>query len=130
MLALLFQPFRRMFDFKGRARRSEFALCLLLQLVILGTALVVTMQLPDAEAGVAAMAIFFLVHMAVFALPVTALQVRRMHDQDKSGWWVLVALVPYLGVGMILFFMFCPGTWGANRFGPDPRHSWDGDLFE
>ena len=50
-----------------------------------------------------------------------AIQVKRWHDRDKSGWWVLIALVPL--VGGIWAFVECGclrGTVGPNRFGPDP----------
>ena len=50
-----------------------------------------------------------------------AISVKRWHDRDKSGWWVLIALVPL--IGLIWAFVengFLPGTRGPNRFGPDP----------
>jgi uncharacterized membrane protein YhaH (DUF805 family) len=48
-------------------------------------------------------------------------QVRRFHDQDKSGWFVLLSLIPFLGAIIVLVFMFLEGTKGPNRFGPDPK---------
>lgn len=132
MIALMFQPFRRMFDIKGRAPRKEWGLFLLLQLavvavlfaLILGFRLLPDDRLDDGLADV------LLVIMAVSGLPMLALQVRRLHDPDRSGWWVLVSLVPYLGLGMIVWLMLQPGSWGPNRFGDDPRWRWEGDLFE
>lgn len=53
-------------------------------------------------------------------LPNWAVGVRRLHDIDRSGWWVLLSLVPVLG-WIVLFVWACTrGTPGANRFGPDP----------
>jgi uncharacterized membrane protein YhaH (DUF805 family) len=57
--------------------------------------------------------------LALF-LPGLAISVRRLHDRDKSGWWVLLNFVPLIGI-IILIVWFCMrGTVGPNRFGPDP----------
>lgn len=53
--------------------------------------------------------------------PAFALYAKRWHDRDKSGWWTLIILVPF--IGGIWFLIECgilEGTRGANRFGPDP----------
>lgn len=130
MLALMFQPFWRTFDFRGRARRKEYWLFVLLQLVIFVVAMALGLNLLPADDTVESLIGLPLVHVAIFGLPTLALQVRRLHDSDKSGWWVLVSLFPYLGLGWIVFLMLQPGSWGPNRFGDDPRRSWEGDLFE
>lgn len=130
MLALMFQPFRRMFDFRGRARRKEYWLFVLLQLVVVVAALVLGFRLlPDEnlDDGIVGLP---LAYVAIFGLPTLAAQVRRLHDADKSGWWVVVSIIPYIGLGWILWLMVQPGSWGPNRFGDDPRRRWDGDLFE
>ena len=50
-----------------------------------------------------------------------AIQIKRWHDRDKSGWWVLISLVPFIGsIWMIVEAGFLRGTIGPNRFGPDP----------
>jgi uncharacterized membrane protein YhaH (DUF805 family) len=54
-------------------------------------------------------------------IPSIAVQVRRFHDQDKSGWFVLLSLIPFLGAIIVLVFMFIEGTKGPNRFGADPK---------
>jgi uncharacterized membrane protein YhaH (DUF805 family) len=55
--------------------------------------------------------------------------VRRFHDQDKSGWFVLLNLIPYIGGIIVLVFMCLEGTRGPNRFGPDPKGQDVGDVF-
>ena len=52
-------------------------------------------------------------------LPSIAVSVRRLHDIDRTGWWMLIA---FTGVGLILLLIWdcIKGTRGANRFGPDP----------
>ncbi len=53
--------------------------------------------------------------------PAVAVSIKRWHDRDKSGWWVLVALVPVVGWVWMLVDNGCiRGTAGPNRYGPDP----------
>jgi uncharacterized membrane protein YhaH (DUF805 family) len=52
-------------------------------------------------------------------LPSLALNIRRLHDLDRTGWWVLLHFIPLVGA-IILIIWFCTeGTQGPNRFGPD-----------
>ena len=53
-------------------------------------------------------------------LPTLAIAVRRLHDLDYRGWWVLIAVIPYLGPAVMAVGFCLKGTPGANRFGPDP----------
>ena len=49
------------------------------------------------------------------------MQVKRWHDRGKSGWWVLIALIPLVGpIWAIIETGFLPGTSGPNEYGPDP----------
>jgi uncharacterized membrane protein YhaH (DUF805 family) len=54
-------------------------------------------------------------------LPSLAVSVRRLHDRDLSGWWILIGLVPVLGAILLLVWSCMEGTQGDNRFGPDPK---------
>ena len=53
-------------------------------------------------------------------LPGLAVSVRRLHDIDRVGWWVLLALIPVIGAIVLIYWACLRGTVGANRFGPDP----------
>lgn len=53
-------------------------------------------------------------------IPAIAIGIRRLHDLDKSGWWLLIGLVPLVGAIVLLVWYCSKGTTGANRFGPDP----------
>jgi uncharacterized membrane protein YhaH (DUF805 family) len=44
-----------------------------------------------------------------------------MQDTGRSGWWILLGLIPFVGGIILLVFMLLPGTAGPNEFGPDPR---------
>jgi len=64
--------------------------------------------------------IWFLIGVVVW-WPTTAVGVKRRHDLNRSGWWVLVGGVPYLGPVIVLVANgLSPGTAGDNRFGKDP----------
>jgi len=59
-----------------------------------------------------------------------ALQIKRWHDRDKSGWWVLIALIPFIGAIWAFVEAGClRGTVGGNRFGGDPTGLYDEKLF-
>ena len=54
-------------------------------------------------------------------IPNLAVAVRRLHDQDKSGWMILVGLIPLIGPIWLLILYFTEGTRGPNQYGPDPK---------
>jgi uncharacterized membrane protein YhaH (DUF805 family) len=53
-------------------------------------------------------------------LPSLAVSVRRLHDTDRSGWWCLIVLLPFLGIFIFIWFAAQPGSPGNNRFGAPP----------
>lgn len=53
-------------------------------------------------------------------IPSVAVAVRRLHDTDRSGWWLLLAFLPIIGAIWLFILMIIGGTRGSNRFGPDP----------
>lgn len=53
-------------------------------------------------------------------LPNIAVSARRLHDVDRSGWWLLLNLIPFIGFIILLFFFIQPGTEGDNRYGEVP----------
>ncbi|WP_166041208.1 DUF805 domain-containing protein [Sphingosinicella sp. YJ22] len=62
-------------------------------------------------------------------IPNLAVTIRRLHDQDKSGWMILLAFIPLVGGIILLVFMLLDGTRGPNRFGPDPKGPGHTDTF-
>lgn len=120
-------PLKRYADFSGRSRRKEYwmyTLGLVIVSFIFGILIGVVGGFSPAGGGPSSIAwiLIGLMSIAVLAIivPSIAVQVRRFHDQDKSGWFVLLGLIPYVGGLIVLVFMCLPGTAGANRFGPDP----------
>jgi uncharacterized membrane protein YhaH (DUF805 family) len=119
-MELMFQPFKKYADFQGRARRSEYWLWTLF-LFIVGMVLTVLRLMtggPDSTGiGFWLLVVF---ELAVL-IPSLAVGVRRLHDTDKSGWMILLGLIPLIG-GIILLVFYCmDGTPGTNRFGADPK---------
>ena len=121
----MLMPYRRYADFSGRSRRKEYWMFYLLVVIVYVVLTVITsLGAPSidpvtgavSEGGV--MATVGLGLTALFWLgtliPAIAVSVRRMHDQDRSGWWILVPIAN-------LIFLFIDGTPGPNRFGPDPK---------
>jgi uncharacterized membrane protein YhaH (DUF805 family) len=102
-------------DFKGRARRPEYWWWTLFNLL-----LSLALALVDlAIAGVNGPEVLSnLVNLALF-LPSLAVGVRRLHDTDRRGWWILLWLIPLIGWIIIIVFLCQRGTEGPNRFGPD-----------
>jgi uncharacterized membrane protein YhaH (DUF805 family) len=99
-------------NFSGRALRSEYWYWFLF--VIIGS--VVTVIIDNFIGFPVTNAIFGL----AIILPGLAVTVRRLHDLDKSGWFILLGLIPLVGA-IILIVWFCQkGTDGPNRFGPHP----------
>ncbi len=114
--------FRQYARFAGRARRSEYwwwALFQTLAILAAGALDSITSGDPsDITEGTGPMATLTTLALV---LPSLAVTVRRLHDTDKSAWWILWALVPVLG--FILLFVWCllDTTPGDNRFGAPPK---------
>lgn len=131
-------PYRRYAEFSGRSRRKEywmFALFYLLVMIVLN-AIFGTNQVERGAgtfvygsrlvgAGSWVGGLFWLVTL----IPSLAVSVRRLHDQDKSGWLLLLVLIPFLGWFALLVLMCLEGTRGGNRHGPDPKNPTDASVF-
>lgn len=70
--------------------------------------------------AVGAPVVYLLYALATF-LPGLAVAVRRLHDTDRSGWFLLVAFVPFVGGLILLIFLVEEGTRGRNQYGRDPK---------
>lgn len=100
---------------RGRAARSEYWYFALFTLLLSLAAMIMDMAMfPLMDTGPFSV----IINLGLF-LPSWAVAIRRLHDLDRTGWWMLIA---FTGVGIILLLVwFClRGTTGDNRFGPDP----------
>ncbi|MFO1279738.1 MAG: DUF805 domain-containing protein [Burkholderiaceae bacterium] len=91
-------------DFSGRATRSEYWWFVLCEVLILGIASLISDWLP----GLFALAL---------VLPALAVGARRLHDTGRSGWWLLLMLVPFIGGLFLLYWAVLPSQPSANAFG-------------
>ena len=99
--------------FTGRARRKEYWM-----FALVNTLIIVVLAASEAYLGIFGPSALY--GLAVF-VPSLAVNVRRLHDTDRSGWWVLIGLVPLVGAIVLIVFMVLDGTPGDNRFGPNPK---------
>jgi uncharacterized membrane protein YhaH (DUF805 family) len=99
-------------DFDGRARRKEYWMFFLINTIISFALMFVVAMAGGAKAGSMVVNLYSLAVL----LPSVAVGVRRMHDTDHSGWWILLPIVN-------LIFACTEGTRGPNRFGADPKLS-------
>ncbi len=100
--------------FSGRARRKEYWMFVLFNLIISCVIAVV-------EAMVGSPGWLGAIYFLVVFIPSIAVSIRRLHDTDRSGWWLLIALIPLLGSLVLLVFFVLEGTAGDNGHGADPK---------
>ena len=110
-------------DFTGRARRAEFwwfglvNFGVVFGIFILGAVL----GAMSDSLGVLAVVAYGLYALAVI-IPGLAVAVRRLHDTNKSGWMLLLGLIPLIGPIVLLVFYLTDGDREANRYGPSPKY--------
>lgn len=126
----VFLPLRRYADFSGRSRRREFWILFVwiasFILMYLDTALglggTASSYSGDEGVGFSMTGGWLTIIFALAVLvPNLAVSVRRLHDVGKTGWLILVGLIPILGWLYLLFLYLQPGESGPNLFGPDPK---------
>lgn len=107
---------RKYVEFGGRARRAEYWYWTLFVMIVSICASILDVVIfPMNEWGP-----LNTVFSIATLLPAIAVGVRRLHDTNRSGWWLLLALVPLVGWIVLLIWTISRGTTGDNRFGADP----------
>ncbi|MFJ1733870.1 DUF805 domain-containing protein [Streptomyces sp. NPDC088254] len=99
--------------FGGRARRQEYWMFTLFSVIVS-----IVLAIIDAAIGSSILGIIY--SLAVL-LPSLGVAVRRLHDTGRSGWWLLIALVPLIGAIVLIVFLASEGKRGPNEYGPDPK---------
>ena len=101
---------KKYFVFEGRASRSEYWW---FQLIVSPSYLI--SEIVESEIS------YFFLGITLFTLiPAISAGVRRLHDTNKSGFFILISFIPFIGGLVLLFFFITEGTKGKNRFGSDP----------
>lgn len=109
-------------NFEGRARRSEYWYYILMNLIITFSLTIVTFLLAFVIGiGAGILMYILLIGWGVANIvPSLAAQVRRLHDTNKSGLWVLLSLIPFGGLVLLAFYCI-EGDYGKNQYGEDPK---------
>ncbi|MEQ6125330.1 DUF805 domain-containing protein [Pseudotenacibaculum sp. MALMAid0570] len=115
-------------NFEGRARRSEYWYFILFNFIISFTAWIASFILFF----IGGFLLWFFIGAFSLAIiiPKLAVQVRRLHDTGKSGWWIFICLIPVIGAIALLVFNLTEGDRGANEYGPDPKQISDSTINE
>jgi uncharacterized membrane protein YhaH (DUF805 family) len=129
-------PLKRYADFSGRSRRKEYWMFILF--VIIGSIVFSGLDaalglgggvsrysyggagVVGAGAGMRGGILNGIFSLAI-VIPSIAVAARRLHDIDKSGWWMLIGIIPLIGWIIVIVWYCTDGTRGPNRFGPDPK---------
>ena len=153
---LILEPFRRCFDYSGRSRRREYWTYAFLTFVVVNLVAYIedALGLTGANGAGRSASPFRGILWLGLMIPGLAVAIRRLHDSDRVGWWVLLPVAPFLywilalaggfyseshfpfvlGAVIVaplafLVLMGLPGTRGPNRFGPDPKPEGLADIF-
>ena len=100
--------------FAGRARRKEFWMFVLFNLII-------SIVLGIVESIIKTGGILGGIYALAVLIPSIAVGVRRLHDIDRTGWWLLISFVPIIGLIVLIVFAATDGTPGDNKYGPNPK---------
>ena len=100
-------------DFSGRAQRMEFWMFALIHFIIL-----VVLAVVD---GMLTGGLIYALYALAVLLPYIAVGVRRLHDTNRSGWWLLIGFIPLIGLIILIVFWVQDSQPGDNAFGPNPK---------
>lgn len=113
------QGFKRYFDFGGRSRRKEYWYFALFNLIA-----VILLAVIDSLTGTfnieLGMGLLGAIYSIATIIPNLSITFRRLHDIDKSAWWILILLIPLIGFIVLLVFL-CQDSKEENKYGPSPK---------
>ena len=111
-------------DFKSRARRKEYWMFALVNFIIsfaivgIDNALGLSFNYTENVSG---SGVFYLLYNLLILIPSLAVAVRRLHDIGKSGWMLLIGLIPLVGAIWLLILLLRNSEAGENKYGPNPK---------
>ena len=111
-------------EFEGRARRKEYWMFTLVNFLIVMALQAVLFMVagmnPESALGLLLSGILGIYSLGVF-IPSLAVGVRRLHDTGRSGWWLLIGIVPVIGFIVLLVFLVQDSQAGSNQYGQNPK---------
>ena len=111
---------RQYADFNGRARRKEYWMFILFNVIFSFVAMLLDNLLGIADPVIGYGAIYGLYTLALI-IPGIAVAVRRLHDIGKSGWMLLIAFIPLIGAIWLIVLMCTDSNTGENQYGANPK---------
>ncbi|MDO9154538.1 MAG: DUF805 domain-containing protein [Paludibacter sp.] len=106
--------------FSGRARRSEYWMFGLFNIIFLIVAMILD-NILGTTAGVLPYGVFYFLYAFAVLIPGLAVVVRRLHDVGKSGWFFFIGLIPLIGAIWLLVLMVTDSNPGENQYGANPK---------
>ncbi|HEY1437655.1 MAG TPA: DUF805 domain-containing protein [Casimicrobiaceae bacterium] len=114
------QALKKYADFSGRARRREYWFFVLFNIII-SVVLTGCDVLVGTYSAAASIGILSGIYTLAVLIPGIAVTVRRLHDTGRSGWWILIVLVPIVGWIVLLIFMLIDSQPEQNAYGSSPK---------
>jgi len=108
-------------DFSGRARRKEYWMFVLFNMIFAIVAAILDNVLGIAMEGTGYGPLYGIYALAVL-IPGLAVAVRRLHDVGKSGWMILITLIPLIGAIWLLVLLVTDSNLGENQYGQNHQH--------
>ena len=106
--------------FNGRARRKEYWMFVLFSIII-GIVLRIIDNLIGLDEGSFTTVLLSSLYSLAVLIPSLAVSVRRLHDTNRSGWWLFISLVPFVGPIVLLMFLVTDSHPDENQYGPNPK---------
>lgn len=107
--------------FKGRARRQEYWYFFLINVIISIALSLIDSAMGNPGAGEGA-GILGTIYSLAILVPSIAVGVRRLHDTGRSGWWMLLGLIPIIGALVLIYFFVQDSHPGSNEYGLNPKN--------
>ncbi len=102
-------------DFSGRARRKEYWMYFLFYMIFYLILFGIDMALS--------LGFLAIIYALALLIPSLAVAVRRLHDIGKSGWFILISLIPFIGAIILIVFLVTDSQPGENQYGPNPKET-------
>lgn len=121
-----FLAFKKYAVFSGRSTRSEYWYFTFISLLIFGLFFVCDIAMMYGS-GID-FPIFSQIYNLIIVIPSLALGARRLHDIGKSGWWMLVVIIPLVGALYLIYFLMKDGQVESNIYGSNPKNDAKADV--
>jgi uncharacterized membrane protein YhaH (DUF805 family) len=106
--------------FSGRAQRKEFWMFSLISTIVALVLAVIDGALGTLDAE-SEMGLLSGIYLLAIILPMLGLSIRRLHDTGRSGWWLLISIIPLIGAVTLLVFYCLDSTPKENQYGDNPK---------